>query len=163
MYLNSSNEKMILDWLDFLQEYNFKIKHIIGITHVLPYHLSYLYRLLDLNSNKESTLDISKSKDVLMLNIDNDKDDEIAKRMKEFIVSVTDRQELPNEKKKDLIREKHNEGHVEADLLFKSFFRNGFYWKSIKLNCKKEVLNCQEYLKFNVGQVGFHLISSITT
>jgi hypothetical protein len=156
MYLNSSNEKMILDWLDFLQKYNFKIKHIKKITHVLLYHLFYLYRLLDLDLNKESTLDISKLEDVLMLNINNDKDDEITKKMKEFIVSIIDCQ-------KPLDKKKNNKGHVRADFLFRSLFYNGFYWKNMKLNCKKEVLNCQECFKFNVGQVGFHLISFVTT
>jgi hypothetical protein len=33
----------------------------------------------------------------------------------------------------------------------------------MKLDCKKEVSNCQECLKFNVRRVGFHLISSVTT
>jgi hypothetical protein len=62
-----------------------------------------------------------------MLNIDNDKDDERAKRMKEFIVSVADCQEPLDEKKKNLIREKHNKGHVRANFLFRSLFHNGFY------------------------------------
>jgi UDP-N-acetylmuramyl pentapeptide synthase len=78
-------------WIDLIFcKYNFKIRHIKRITHVLPYHLSYLYKLLDLNLNKKSILDISKSEDVLILNIDNNKNDEMAKRMKKFIVSVTD-------------------------------------------------------------------------
>jgi hypothetical protein len=110
-----------------LQEYNFKIRHIKRIIHVLPHYLSYLYKLLDLNLNKKSILDISKSEDILILNINNNKDDKMAKRMKEFIVSIANCQESLNKKKKNFIRKKYNKVYIRVDLLFKSFFCNGFY------------------------------------
>ena len=40
VYLNSSTKFMILDWLDFLLDYNFYIVYQKGIYNVLPDYLS---------------------------------------------------------------------------------------------------------------------------
>ena len=40
VYLNSSTKFMILDWLDFLLDYNFYIVYQKGIHNVLPDYLS---------------------------------------------------------------------------------------------------------------------------
>jgi hypothetical protein len=158
-FIATSKERMVLDWTDFLLEFDFTIKYKKGVLNVLPHHLSHLYEniLIDeCEDEKRGALLWNASK----LKVDASSSDLVAKRMREFVKDVIRKIEPPVEEREKIVQEKHNEGHVGADLLFRTLFKEGFYWQSMYKDCEKVSKGCLECLRFNIGRVGFHPIST---
>jgi hypothetical protein len=77
------------------------------------------------------------------------------------VTEVIHKKEPTLEEQKRLVKEKHAEGHVGADLLFRTLFKDGFYWRTMYKDCESESEGCLECLRFNIGRVGFHPISPV--
>ena len=82
--------------------------------------------------------------------------------MSEMIRDVAGKVEPPDDKKKELVVEKHRESHIGGLGLYQAMFRDGFYWKGMRKLCEDVARGCEECLKYNVGRVGFHSISPVT-
>ena len=37
---------MARDWLNYVADYDFRVTHCPGVSHILPHHLSHLYGIL---------------------------------------------------------------------------------------------------------------------
>ena len=159
MYLNKSNKYMILDWLHFILEFDFYIVHRKGVTNVLPDKLSRLYE--EPGDEKEES-DDSVVFDVHDLEVESEKPEGLSNMMREMIKEVAGKEEPPDEKKKELVVEKHRESHIGGQGLFQALFRDGYYWKGMRKMCEEVARGCEAYLKYNVGRAGFHPISPVT-
>jgi hypothetical protein len=45
---------MVLDWLQFILEFDMEVHHKPGFQNILPHHLSHMYNLLDMDSKLKS-------------------------------------------------------------------------------------------------------------
>ena len=46
VHLCSEKSFMARDWLNYVADYDFRVMHCPGVSHILPHHLSHLYRIL---------------------------------------------------------------------------------------------------------------------
>jgi hypothetical protein len=53
-FIQSSRSYMVLDWLQFIMEFDMEVHHKPGFLNILPHHLSHLYNMLDLDSRGAS-------------------------------------------------------------------------------------------------------------
>ena len=152
VYINNSNERMILDWLDFILDFDLTMKHKRGVDNILPHNLSHLYDGVTspIQQCEGTIFFLSKAQ------VDGIGVEEVARRMDDFIVNVVGKRQPSLEERRDLIKRKHAEGHCGADMMFKQLFREGVFWAAMMADCKEATANCHECLRFNVGRIGFH-------
>ena len=159
-YIHTSKDRMVLDWVDFLLEFDMTISYKKGILNILPHHLSHLYELV-VNETAEHQRE-GGVLNILHLRLDSQSSSEVAARMSEFIKNVIMREEPPLEERQKIVAERHAETHNGPEMLFRTIFQEGFYWQSLFADCDKECSKCNECLRFNVGKVGFHPLSPLT-
>jgi hypothetical protein len=160
-YLHKSKSYMILDWLNFLLEFNFYIIHKKGINHVLPDILSRLCHEEDEDDEEQH----QKEEVVLFDAADLEVEEESTSEVSKLLVSVlkdTNRTQPKEDERLNLIKEKHKESHIGAFGLYTQLFREGYYWRGMRADCDRVAKNCRECLLYNVGRKGFHPISPIT-
>jgi hypothetical protein len=68
---------------------------------------------------------------------------------------------IDKELERNLILRAHLSGHFGSEAMIKSLTSNGHYWPSMKKDCIKEVEQCLNCQKFNIGKHGFHPLQSI--
>ena len=51
-FINGSTNRMILDWVNYFQDFNFKTRFKRGVLNVLPHELSHMYDLVGLDFGK---------------------------------------------------------------------------------------------------------------
>ena len=134
-YLNSSTSFMILDWLDFLLQYDFTIVFIKGMENVLPDFLSHCCVKEEVPVEYELPL---VGLDVRNVDCDSEPGVYTKERLEEFLNSVIDKCE-PIDKDKlslvqdklSLVQDKHNESHMGVSGTFNNLFHSGYYWSNM--------------------------------
>jgi len=96
------------------------------------------------------------------LNIDTDEPSRVTSWMREFISNVLEKKEPDEEQKEDLIQKEHEVGHASAEQMFKSLFRKGWYWQTMKQQCSFVSNSCENCLQFNIARQGYHPLVTIT-
>ena len=131
VYLNSSTKFMILDWLDFLLDYNFYIVYQKGIHNVLPDYLSRLYqeKYPVTDNSTEPAIDAC---DVAVLKCEDEPVEGTKRYLEEFIGNVLGKKEPEEEEKLPLVKEKHEESHAGVSRTVQKLFRAGYYWPSMR-------------------------------
>ena len=51
-FINGSTNRMILDWVNYFQDFNFETRFKRGVLNVLPHELSHMYDLVGLDFGK---------------------------------------------------------------------------------------------------------------
>ena len=162
VYLNSSTKFIILDWLDFLLNYNFYIVYQKGIHNVLPNYLSQLYqeKYLVTDDSTKPTIDAC---DVAALECEDEPVEGTKRYLKEFIGNVLGKKEPEEEEKLSLVKEKHEESHASVSETVRKLFRAGYYWPSMRRMVITVCQGCVVCLKYNHGRIGFHPITPVTS
>ena len=144
---------MVLDWLNFILEFDFYVIHKKGIDHVLPDVLS---RIVDKNEDKlEVVLDIWD------LEVDREFDLGLLQSTSSMLKELTGKVKPPKQEKKKIVLEKHRESQMGAVTLFQLLFCDGYFWKGMRKECDAVVKGCEKCLKYNVGRAGFHPVSYV--
>lgn len=126
VYLHQSTKYIVLDWLDFLLEYDFYVVYQKGITNILSDRLLRLYE-------GDSTMERwGTDKKIIVLNvrdleIESVPAERIKKLIDEFIHSVARKKDPLVEEREELIWKKHQESHIRTRGLYLVLFCNGYY------------------------------------
>jgi len=157
-YMLGSSNRMILDWLHLLSDFQIEVKQKPEFSNVLPHNLSHMYDMVEKDSehNKGEETIISE------LQVDGMEDIRMRDWRKEFVENVLQKELVPEGKRKELVKKMHVKSHVGSDGLYRVLFRSGVYWDEMKSDCNAEAKECEECLKYNVGRVGFHPLRPLT-
>jgi hypothetical protein len=97
---------MVLDWFDFILEFDFYVIHKKRIFHLL---LNVLFRIYGSESENKSLVKIFE---VQNLKIKSTLEKRINRKMKKMIKKVRLKRVLPDEEKKEIVKKKHSKSHV---------------------------------------------------
>ena len=64
-------------------------------------------------------------------------------------------------KELELVKERHRESHMGEKMLFEMLWADRFWWETMWRDCKRVAKGCIDCLRHNVGQAGFHLMSTV--
>ncbi len=155
-YLHQSDKYMILDWLDFILEYDFEVHYRKGIHHILPDALSRFYDKPEREKGDGSVLLC-----VSELRVDDVPASNVGKRMRELISNAIGKKDPGQQERKAVVEQAHKESHIGGYGLYQKVFRDGYFWPGMRTMCADVAAGCNECLKYNVGRVGFHPISPL--
>ena len=127
-YLNSSTLFLILDWFDFLLQYDFTIVFIKEIENILPDFLSCCCVKEEVPVEYELPL---VGLDVRNVNCNSEPGVYTKERLEEFLNSVIDKCEPIDKNKLSLVQNKYNESHMEVFGTFNNLFCSRYYWSNI--------------------------------
>jgi len=127
-------KQTIARWMFHLAQYNLAVKHIKGLTNVLPDALS----RADFSSPQIVKVNLVRFSDEL----------------KYFL---QDRRFVPPEERKKILDEIHQEGHVARDQMMKKLvLERQLYWPNMAADAAKRVRQCAPCMKHNVAKWGYH-------
>ena len=97
-----------------------------GVLNVLLHNLSHLYACIKLDRRKgKPRKELHLSAQFLIS--DPMGEDAVARRMHQFVREVLHKKDPNPEERGRLVKELYQEGHIEADLMFKMLFKEGYY------------------------------------
>ena len=161
-YIHSSTQYMVLEWLDFLLNFDFTVTYKKGIDHVLPDDLSWLYEKPLEEGNNEV-----KEGEILFSAANFEADELTLEKTKQFMENflknrankklVTDPEERAM-----LITNCHQESHQGGVGMFHKLFQDGFWWEDMLKDCMSTAKTCIDCLCYNTRRVGFHPLKPVT-
>jgi hypothetical protein len=155
-YLNSSRNRMILDWLEFVNTYSFTVKYKKGFLHVLPDALSRIMANQDLDSRREdrSTPEIAAVQQVRGLN---------GWSREKMISELTGRRVPESAVERDsMVENLHQKSHQGEEAMFQILFNDErVFWPEMRRECRRAANSCASCLKWNVGKRGYHPSSPV--
>jgi hypothetical protein len=139
---------MMINWLDIILQYDFKVVHLPGIDNILPDTLSRLFE----SEDPANELGGDKAMYNKRAEIDN--------------LPSTDSGEYmtpadPEERKLLLMRE-HLKGHFASDAIYYGLKRKGIYWANLKNEAIELVKSCIPCQQFNIVKKGYNPLRPIT-
>jgi hypothetical protein len=190
-YIRTSNTYMIRDWLEFILEFDFEVRHKKGFLNILPDCLSRCYDevVLDSVRTREARDEVRRGALVLECGQKVGEEDEVEMRevrpvfdfktaelqtdevdierpkwsAAKFVKDILGREEPGSEEeKREMVRRQHHMAHTGGYGMFKVLFREGWFWEGMYKECQQEARGCMECLRHNVGRVGFHPLRPIT-
>jgi transposase InsO family protein len=168
-------------WLDTLLQYDFEVRHLMGVLNILPDHLSRLYEFLDVDQvhgDAGSTASAVAPKHVKEVSMGPEREqpqhkpslpisiDELTaypdRELAQFIAERHLKQALPKDQQIEYLRVRHTtDGHYGAESLYKSSWHDGYFWPGMRKQCSDIVTQCRSCLEYNVGRQGFHPVRSL--
>jgi transposase InsO family protein len=139
---------MMINWLDIILQYDFKVVHLPGIDNILPDTLSRLFE----SEHPENELGGDKALYNKSATIDNLPSDDSGEYM-----TPAD----PEERKLLLMRE-HLKGHFASDAIYYGLKRKGIYWANLKNEAIELVKSCVQCQQFNIVKKGYNPLRPIT-
>ncbi|KAG1412531.1 hypothetical protein G6F58_007964 [Rhizopus delemar] len=143
---------MMIQWLDTILDYDFKIIHRPGIQNVLPDMLSRLFET-------ERTLvgDKNQHRTWITPHIVNSKNTNMTTRM----MMPDDLVTPAPEERQELLLKTHLEGHRGSQAMVTTLHSEGIHWTNLKQDALDCVNSCPDCQKFNIAKHGYHPLSSI--
>jgi hypothetical protein len=167
MFTKSRPSYTISNWFDVLLEYDFEVRHRPGTKMLLPDTLSRLYTPSS-NAVDPSGLERRCPHGPALA--------QLAVRG----LSTVENPVAPDQALRRFIKERHNKktivgeeaqirklqavhatGHFGSETLFKTVWREGFYWEGMKQQCDDVTHACFSCLSYNVQRHGFHPTRSL--
>ena len=84
-----------------------------------------------------------------------------AKSSRKFLQEKLERVAPPVGKELELVKERHGESHMGEKMLFEMLWADRFWWETMWWDCKRVAKGCIDCLRHNVGQAGFHPMSTV--
>ena len=169
--------RMLRDWLDVINTYDFTIVHCPGVLNVLPDALSRCYPALPeeptIQDNRVRVLRSSEAKRAPKSRV-TFSEIAVPLRVRNFTANKHSIANLPEAKLTSLIRDRfdkqlpspderkqllqsfHCNGHFGPEQLFHRLWQAGYYWPTMRKECFTIVKTCLECLRFNIAKEGFH-------
>ena len=132
---------------------------IKGIENVLPDFLSHCYVKEEVSVEYKLPL---VGLDVRNVNCDSEPEVYTKERLEEFLNSVINKCESIDKDKLFLVQNKHNESYMGVFGTFNNLFHLGYYWSNMQKMVEKVCTSCMECLCYNVGKIGFHLLTPVS-
>ena len=63
VHLRSEKSFMARDWLNYVADYDFRVTHCPGVSHILPHHLSHLYGILPGGEREEREIKFEEERE----------------------------------------------------------------------------------------------------
>ncbi len=139
---------IVNNWADILFDYDFEVCHVPGYKNVTPDALSRIYSGKVWGS-EEPLLQhqiVSTAPRIAMTLLD--------------IAHVAQRTEPPEEERPQLVSDAHAFGHFGTEATFNRLLTMGYYWSSMRQDCKKSSESCPECLQYNQVRSTFHPLRS---
>ena len=163
VHLRSEKSFMARDWLNYVADYDFRVTHCPGVSHILPHHLSHLYGILPGGEREERERKFEEERSaeerergVQELRVRDVPAESLREKEAEFRDLVMEAKGVEKEgERRKLVEESHQEAHKGGYHLFMKLLRKGVFWKEMKKECREEVKKCVQCLRFNVGKRGF--------
>jgi IS30 family transposase len=149
---------MAANWADILMDFNMEIVHRPGIAMILPDALSRLFTSLEGGEMQASILR-KKIKKLAPLKLQ-DGDGKPAE-LSQFIRERLGKSNPADNEKQALLQNVHQEGHFGAEQMFKQLWWKGYYWPTLRDDCKNIYNQCHTCQQHNIQREGFHPMSSI--
>jgi len=144
---------MLLNWLDTLLDYDFKVIHRPGLDMLLPDTLSRIYASNTLSDSTHiSSSPLLRINALSMNELVSYPDTEL----RTFVANRFDLRFVPVGKRQALLTQAHVNGHFGSDHLFRTLWLSGVFWPSMRRDCISHVSTCLPCLRFNVGKRGYH-------
>ncbi|EIE92710.1 hypothetical protein RO3G_17422 [Rhizopus delemar RA 99-880] len=143
---------MMINWLDTILDYNFKIIHRPGIQNILPDALSRLFE-------PEKTLegDNKTIKTIVTSQIINSNGSILTSRM----MMPADLMTPAPEDRRKLLMDTHLEGHRGAQAIVTALHSDGIHWTKLKEDALEIIRSCPDCQKFNIAKHGYNPLTSI--
>ena len=143
---------MMINWLDTILDYNFKIIHRPGIQNILPDALSRLFE-------PEKTLegDNKTIKTIVTSQIINSNGSILTSRM----MMPADLMTPAPEDRQKLLMDTHLEGHRGAQAIVTALHSDGIHWTKLKEDALEIIRSCPDCQKFNIAKHGYNPLTSI--
>jgi transposase InsO family protein len=134
-------------WHDVLQAYDFQVFHRPGIINILPDRLSRLFPKTLRRNELEGSKEVVTLGSILAQR-------ELVKFVRERLDKETPEDE---QQRSEIVREAHEKlGHRGANALFAQIFDAGYYWPSMRAECRRISAECEACLRESVRREGFH-------
>ncbi|KAG1159609.1 hypothetical protein G6F36_014066 [Rhizopus arrhizus] len=143
---------MMIQWLDTILDYDFKIIHRPGIQNVLPDMLSRLFE-----SERTLVGDKNQHKTWITPQVANSKNTNMTTRM----MMPDDLVTPAPEERQELLLKTHLEGHRGSQAMVTTLHSEGIHWTNLKQDALDCINSCPDCQKFNVAKHGYHPLSSI--
>jgi hypothetical protein len=130
------------NWADILFDYDFDIAHVPGYRNVTPDALSRAYSGQAWGSN-----DPLRNLSVKRLSISD-------------IATLANKKSPPEDQRQELLEDAHNFGHFGPESVFKRLLMDGYYWSSMRQDCKRLVADCTVCQKYDRQRLAYHPIQS---
>lgn len=143
MYLHRQKDPspMMIQWLDTLLDYQFKVVYLPGISNILPDHLSRLFstptQSLEGGDNDTNNIRIMRA------------------------VDLVDMLQPPESERRDILEKAHLFGHFGAEAIVRAVHNNGIHWPSMKQQAIDLIRACKECQKYNIAQNGYNPLRPI--
>ena len=164
-FINGSTNRMILDWVNYFQDFNFETRFKRGILNVLPHELSHMYDLvgLDFGKGEEGVWGGEKRGEEFgqLVGAIQGVGTGFAKSSRKFLQEKLERVAPPAGKELELVKERHRESHMGEKMLFEMLWADRFWWETMWRDCKRVAKGCIDCLRHNVGRAGFHPMSTV--
>lgn len=151
---NPENQnRYVRSWLDVLLEYDFTIVHIPGERNVIPDFLSrYLYTFLDTRPLPSPAPDPASLITVPTVA----KASHPKRTLESFVRERLDKTAPSLHLRPQLLDQHHSNGHFGAEALFQSLWDAGFYWPTMRAECRQHFAACVDCQRHNLTRQGFH-------
>jgi transposase InsO family protein len=181
---------VLQDWLDTLLQYDFDCVHRPGVQMIMPDTLSRIFdddgghdeleddggatRIIKVMKIKRESQDSDNALLQAAEPDDNDlrplrkpiKLNELARYPeRELAAFINERFEKtcpPVKQREELVNRRHTEAHFGAEALFRTLWREGYFWPGMRSDCAERVSKCRSCIQYNIGREGFHPVRSLT-
>ncbi|CEP17736.1 hypothetical protein [Parasitella parasitica] len=160
-----ANNSMMLNWFDYIQDFNFDVVYLPGVHNVLADRLNRLFPPMDHNMG-EDVLDknnkiIYKRKNIKFKKVNGtiraikrDTRDKFNVRHVEY--KSGDYMIPPESERKDLLLSAHVFGHFGAESIIKSLHNDGLHWPNLAVDAVELVKACSSCQKHNISKENFN-------
>lgn len=162
---------MILNWFEYLQDFNFDVVYLPGVDNVLADRLSRLFPPMDLNlgedvldkNNKMSYKRKNKFKfkkingTIRAIKIDNKNKFDI----KHVEYKHGEYMTPPENERKALLLRAHVFGHFGAENIVKTLHNDGIHWPNLAVDAVELVKSCGSCQKHNITKRGYQPLRPI--
>jgi IS30 family transposase len=150
---------MVANWADFLFDFDINIVHRPGLQMVLPDALSRLFYFSRGDEVPEDPAPTTEKNRRINWKLEDEGSS--INELQEFIKERMGKRTPPKEERGQLLQQIHLMGHFGTEQMFKQLWWQGYYWPTMRQDCKEVTSTCKPCLQNNIQRQGFHPMSSI--
>ena len=164
-FLNQSKSRVILDWVNLFQDYDFETRFKRGVLNVLPHTLSHMYGLLDLDWGSKNDEGVQQGEPpVRLVNlaaVSRGVGSKFRHQEKKFVEEKLHKKAPSLGERLKRVLDLHKENHVGGQMMYQMLWEDDLWWESMWKDCMDIAKSCEECIRFNAGKFGFQPMSTI--
>jgi transposase InsO family protein len=175
MFTAAKRSHTVENWLDTLLEFDFEVRHRPGLQMVLSDALSRIHNCATddaMDSEEAASLicerftascavrGMAVRSQGIASTIENPEG--VEAELKEFVRERLGKKTISGKDKRTAhLRAAHQPGHFGAEDLFRTVWRDGFFWPGMRRQCEDIVGTCHHCLTYKLGRQGYHPTQSL--